>query len=114
MPQISDGTVASSALPRLLHLGFAFPPGVAALHPGINPAGHALETQMVSELRRYFDIRSSGVLPFVPSDIESADPTTGIAHELLLLEKPPELIYRFKSLFRLISQYRRWRAEGWQ
>jgi hypothetical protein len=41
-----------------LYLGFAFPPGVAAFHPGINLAGHALETQMIAELRRYFDIPS--------------------------------------------------------
>ena len=83
---------------RLLYLGFAFPPGVAALNPGLNPAGHALETQMMSELRGHFDVRSAGVLPLQPPKIDSADPSTGIAHDVILLEKPPELFHRFRSL----------------
>jgi hypothetical protein len=98
----------------LLYLGFAFPPGVAALNPGLNPAGHALETQMIAELREYFEVRSTGVLPLAPPVVEAADPATGIAHDLILLEKPPELFHRFRSLARLKAQYRRWRAEGWE
>jgi hypothetical protein len=101
-------------MPRLLYLGFAFPPGLAALSPGINPAGHALETQMIAELRRYFDIRSAGVLPFTAPQLPSADPRTGISHELLLVEKPPELFHRFHSAVRLKAQYRQWRADGWE
>jgi hypothetical protein len=99
---------------RLLYLGFGFPPGVAALHPGINPAGHALETQMVAELRQYFDIRSAGVLPFEPPQLSPAEPRSGIPHELLLVEKAPELFHRFRSLIRLKAQYQRWRAQGWE
>ena len=99
---------------RLLYLGFAFPPGVAALNPGVNPAGHALETQMMSQLRERFEVRSAGVLPLSPPVVESADPSSGIAHDLILLEKPPELFHRFRSLACLKSQYRRWRAQGWE
>jgi glycosyltransferase involved in cell wall biosynthesis len=98
---------------RLLYLGFAFPPGVAALHPGLNPAGHALETQMVRELRALFDVRSVGTLPFAPPWHEAADPDSGVAHELLLVEKAPELFHRYRSLHRLKAQYTRWCAEGW-
>jgi len=99
---------------RLLYLGFGFPPGVAGLFPGLNPAGHALETQMVRELRHHFDIRSAGVLPFAPPRAEAAEPESGIAHELVLVEKAPELFYRYRSLARLKAQYNRWRAEGWE
>lgn len=98
----------------MLYLGFAFPPGVAALHPGRNPAGHALETQLVAQLREYFDVRSSGVLPLVAPTLPEANPDSGIAHELLLLEKAPELFHRFRSLCRLKAQYRSWRASGWE
>ncbi len=98
---------------KLLYLGFAFPPGVQALHPGLNPAGHGLETQMIGELREHFDIRSAGVLPIEPPLIPDADPSSGIAHDLLLLDKPPELFHRYQSLVRLKRQYNRWRAEGW-
>jgi hypothetical protein len=98
---------------RLLYLGFAFPPGVAALNPGINPAGHALETRMLGELREQFEVRSAGVLPLHPPVIEAADPASGVAHDLILLEKPPELFHRFRSLACLKAQYRRWRDEGW-
>ncbi|HEV2395257.1 MAG TPA: glycosyltransferase [Verrucomicrobiae bacterium] len=99
---------------RLLYLGFAFPPGVQGLYPERNPAGHALETQMISELRRHFQIRSAGVLPIIPPVVQDAQPDSGIAHEVLLLEKPPELFHRFRSLARLKAEYLRWRAAGWQ
>ncbi len=98
----------------LLYLGFAFPPGVSSLFPGLNPAGHALETQMLGELRKHFDVRSTGVLPFSPPEIEAADPRSGIDHELLLLEKSPELFHRLASLVRLKRQYREWVAAGWK
>lgn len=98
----------------MLYLGFAFPPGVAALNPGLNPAGHALETQMIAELREYFEVRSAGLLPVEAPVLEMADPKSGIAHDILLLEKPPELYHRFRSLACLKAQYRRWRSTGWQ
>ncbi|HEV2245655.1 MAG TPA: hypothetical protein VGW37_03300 [Terriglobia bacterium] len=99
---------------RLLYLGFAFPPGLAALHPEMNPAGHALETRMVAQLRRYFEIRSAGLLPVEVAPLPMANPETGIAHDLLLIEKPPELLYRLRAVARLKAAYRQWRNEGWQ
>jgi hypothetical protein len=99
---------------RLLYLGFAFPSGVAELNPGLNPAGHALETQMMAELREHFEVRSAGVLPLAPPAIEAADPASGIAHDVILVEKPPELYHRFRSLACLKAQYRHWRASGWE
>lgn len=105
---------SSARRPRLLYLGFAFPPGVAALNPGLNPAGHALETQMMSELREHFEVHSAGVLPLEPPRVEAPDPTSGIMHDVILLEKPPELYHRFRSLACLKAQYRRWRACGWE
>jgi len=69
---------------------------------------------MVTELRRHFDIRSSGVLPFIPTRLETADASSGIEHELVLLERAPELVHRFKSLIRLIAQYNRWQGQDWE
>lgn len=69
---------------------------------------------MLAELREQFDVRSAGVLPIFPEAIESADPASGVAHDVILLEKPPELFHRFRSLACLKSQYRRWRATGWR
>jgi glycosyltransferase involved in cell wall biosynthesis len=102
---------------RLLYLGFAFPPGLAELHPGVNPAGHALETRMIRELRHHFEIRSAGVLPVdlrQTAALSGADPTSGIAHEVLLVSKAPELFHRLKSLSHLKRCYRAWQNAGWQ
>lgn len=68
----------------------------------------------MAELRRHFEVRSTGVLPLAPPVIEAADPASGVAHDLILLEKPPELFHRFRSLACLKAQYRRWRAAGWE
>src|SRR5882724_4849425 len=98
---------------RLLYLGFAFPPGMQAMFPGINPAGHAFETQMVAALRAHFEICSVGVLPLkVPRLTAGADPASGVEHKLVLLERAPELFHRYRSLAQLKRQYRRWQAEG--
>ncbi len=116
MAESAATTKSRPALPRLLYLGFAFPPGLAEKHPGINPAGHALETRMISELRRHFDIRSAGVLPFDPPDKLPASlaAVPGIDHEVLLVERPPELLHRIRSVRRLKAEYRKWQASGWQ
>ena len=50
----------------------------------------------------------------MPPRIPMADPSSGIAHDVILLEKPPELYHRFRSLACLKTQYRRWRATGWE
>jgi glycosyltransferase involved in cell wall biosynthesis len=115
-PFVRAGHAGSSAPRplRLLYLGFAFPPGVQPLFPGCNPAGHAFETGMVTALRAFFDLRSVGVLPFEPPRLPAAAPASGIAHDLLLLDRAPELFHRLRSLARLKAQYRRWRALGWE
>ena len=115
MPPIeSPPSSTVCALPKLLFLGFAFPPGAAALYPHLNPAGHALETQLIGALRRHFQIRSVGLLPVKPPPTPGADPGSGIPHELLLLEKPPELYHRFLSLAQLKRHYQLWRRAGWE
>src|SRR6266568_5603863 len=85
-----------------------------ALFPGVNPAGHAFETQMVAALRPYFEIKSVGVLPMERVPVPAGtNPASGVAHELVLLDKPPEIWHRLRSLVRLKHQYRRWHAAGW-
>jgi glycosyltransferase involved in cell wall biosynthesis len=37
-----------------------------------------------------------------------------VAHDVLLLDKPPEVFHRFRSLLRLKTQYLRWRSDGWE
>ncbi len=69
---------------------------------------------MMAELRDHFEVRSAGVLPLQPPVLQTADPASGIAHDLILLDKPPELFHRFVSLACLKAQYRRWRADGWE
>ncbi len=100
---------------RLLYLGFAFPPGVQALHPAVNPAGHGFETQMVAGLRPHLEVRSCGLLPVkVPASMPGADPASGVAHEVILHAGRPTLVHRALALKRLQVRYRRWQREGWQ
>ena len=100
---------------KLLYLGFAFPPGVQAMHPAINPAGHAFETQMISHLRSEFEIRSVGTLPFgLPNSAMNSDNRSGVLHDLLLIERPPEIWNRWHSLRKLKNQYCRWIEAGWE
>jgi glycosyltransferase involved in cell wall biosynthesis len=87
---------------------------MAALHPGINPAGHALETQLVAHLRNHFVVRTTGVLPLPALSIPNADPASGVSHDLILLEKSPAWLHRFRSVQRLKGQYLLWRALGWE
>jgi glycosyltransferase involved in cell wall biosynthesis len=99
---------------RLLYLGFAFPPGVQGRFPGANPAGHRFETEMISALRRHFEIRSVGLLPFeIIGEFCQGDAADGLDHELVLVEKPPELFYRWRALARLQRKYLEWAATGW-
>ena len=98
---------------RLLYLGFAFPPGVQALHPTLNVAGHAFETQMVGALRAHFEIRSVGLLPAEVSSTAISDTSPGVDHDVVLIEKRPELLSRARALARLKKQYLEWRAAGW-
>src|SRR5436305_388781 len=72
-----------------------------------------LETNLVRQLRRSFDVRSSGLLPFHSPRIQNPDPGSGVDHEILLLEKWPELWTRSLSLARLKRQYLKWASESW-
>lgn len=101
--------------PRLLYLSFAFPPGLRALHPGINPAGNAFETQMAAALREHFEMRSIALLPFPVKDLpENAAPDSGIAHDLMLVEQPPELWHRAIALREMKRAYKQWVARNWR
>jgi glycosyltransferase involved in cell wall biosynthesis len=100
---------------RLLYLGFAFPPGFQALHPGVNPAGHAFETQMLTALRPRLEIRSVGLLPFAVREApRDADLASGVPHEILLEDRAPEIYFRWRSIRLLKQQYLRWVAAGWE
>jgi glycosyltransferase involved in cell wall biosynthesis len=87
---------------------------MSSLYPGLNPAGHMLETNFVSALRAHFDIRSAGILPLAPPKVENPRPNSGIAHELVLIEKWPELFHRLQSLRALKRQYLEWGSAGWK
>jgi glycosyltransferase involved in cell wall biosynthesis len=101
--------------PRLLYLGFAFPPGVQALHPDLNPAGHLFETNLVAALRPFFEIRTVGMLPLrAPAPVPGADPASGVAHDLVLEDLPPAHVRRRLALAQLERRFRQWRAAGWQ
>jgi len=102
------------SLPRLLYLGYAFPPGLEAIYPGANPAGHGFETRMIAALRQHFEIRSAGILRVpLPTRSLAGDPSTGIAHDILLAERSPEIVTRRRALATLQRRYQQWRTEGW-
>jgi len=98
---------------RLLYLGFAFPPGMQHLHPGINPAGHNFETGLMRAFPEGWDIRSVGILPIEPSETPDASQSPGLPHALVLLDRKPEQVYRRLALGRLIRAFQRWEREGW-
>ena len=100
-------------LPKLLYLGFAFPPGVAGLFPEAQPAGHLIETSAVNALRPWFEIRSVGISWIRVEDVPPGDPSPGLPHALNLLEANPVVFYRLVALHRLKRQYRSWIAGGW-
>ena len=101
--------------PRLLYLGQAFPPGVSARFPELQPAGHLIETNLVESVRPWFDIRSVGVSSL---DLENWHPTDasspGLPNALNLTEKPPELLHRWKALRRLQRAFQSWCDDGWR
>jgi len=102
------------ALPKLLYLGFAFPPGVTGRFPEAQPAGHVIETNLVTSLRPWFEIRSVGISWIRVEAVPPGDASPGLPHELNLLDKWPELFHRWNSLARLKRQYQAWLAEGWR
>lgn len=70
---------------------------------------------MVAALRPHFAMRSVGMLPFPVQELPAnADPASGVAHELRLVDQAPELWHRLTSLSRLKRTYQTWRKEGWE
>ena len=102
---------------RVLYLGTSFPPGHVDLHPGINPAGHTFEVGMLEELSRLCDLRSVTTLPVRLAERAASSPpnaSQGWPHDLVLLDAPPHLLNRWRS----IRQLRRWLEQqtrtGWR
>lgn len=100
-------------LPKLLYLGYAFPPGVAGIFPEAQPAGHWIETNLVGSLRPWFEIRSVGLSWIRVEKVPPGDSSPGLPHALNLLDKKPEVFHRLKSLLRLKHQYRQWLSGDW-
>ncbi len=100
---------------RLLYLGFAFPPGISAMFPELQPAGHVIETSMIESLRPHFEVRSVGVADVRIEGLKlPPNPSPGLPNALNLLDKPPEVFYRYQSLLRLKRAYLAWEKAGWR
>lgn len=110
----AKSTPARVAEPKLLYLGLAFPPGVAGRFPEAQPAGHLLETSLVTALRPWFEIRSVGISWIEVEKVPPGDLSPGLPHALNLLDKPPELLHRWNSLLKLKRQYLDWIQAGWR
>jgi glycosyltransferase involved in cell wall biosynthesis len=99
---------------RLLYLGNAFPPGISGLFPESQPAGHLIETNLISSLSSHCEIRSVGISNVNVDEISGrATPSPGLPNRLNLLDRPPQLWTRWRSLRCLRHTYRRWLADGW-
>lgn len=99
---------------RLLYLGNAFPPGISGLFPESQPAGHLIETSLVSSLGSHFDIRSVGISRVDVDRITTRLASSpGLPNQLNLVDRRPELWSRWRSLRRLQLTYRRWLDDGW-
>jgi glycosyltransferase involved in cell wall biosynthesis len=102
-------------LRRLLYLGNAFPPGVSALFPEVQPAGHLIETNLIHSLRSRFDIRSVGLSSVNVNRLPRPLPSSpGLDNALNLLDRKPALWNWLRSSWRLQSACRQWRREGWR
>jgi len=101
--------------PKLLYLGFAFPPGVAGHFPELQPAGHVIETALIDSVRSRFDVRSVGISELRLDRLNlPPDGSPGLPHALNLLDRPPELFHRLCSLARLKKNYLGWVRAGWR
>jgi glycosyltransferase involved in cell wall biosynthesis len=100
-------------LPKLLYLGFAFPPGISGLFPEAQPAGHLIETCFVNSIRPWFDVRSVCISWIDLGGIRQRDHSPGLPSALNLLDRAPELFHRWRSLRQLKNAYCQWNARGW-
>jgi len=98
---------------RLLYLGHAFPPGVAALYPELQPAGHLIETRLIQSIQPRFDVRCVGISEVKLSSLKDVRPISpGLPHALSLLDRPPAIWNWINSLRRLNRAYASWVAAG--
>jgi glycosyltransferase involved in cell wall biosynthesis len=100
-------------LPKLLYLGFAFPPGISGLFPEAQPAGHLIETCLINSIRPWFDVRSVCISWMHLESIRDRDDSPGLPSALNLLDRSPELFYRWHSLRQLKHAYSYWGTTGW-
>jgi glycosyltransferase involved in cell wall biosynthesis len=90
----------------LLYLCNAFPPGVTARFPSVNPAGHAQDTRIAQAIGKLAAVSTVGLLPGdVFGCLEPKDDSLGLDHELVLWERKPELWHRWRSWRRLRRFY---------
>jgi len=69
---------------------------------------------MIGALRSFLEIRSAGILRVpLPTPPVAGDPSTGIAHEILLTEGSPLIVTRRRALAALQRRYLEWQAQGW-
>jgi len=99
--------------PKLLYLGYAFPPGVANLFPEAQPAGHVIETSLITAVQPWFEIRSVGLSWIDVDRLETRDNSPGLPNILNLLDKKPELLNQLRSLRRLKQAFVAWERSGW-
>lgn len=112
---IADKFFVIMQLRRLLYLGNAFPPGVSALFPELQPAGHLIETNLINAVRPWFDVRSVGISCVEVDRLPSPLPQSpGLVNALNLLDGAPALWNRWRSLRRLQHSCRQWHREGWR
>lgn len=91
--------------PDILYLGFAFPPGVAALHPEINSYSNVYQARTVHELEKAFTIHAVNILPFAAESPPGADPSSGVSSQLTLVEGKPAALRLRMAAWRLRRYY---------
>jgi len=100
---------------RLLYLGYAFPPGVSALFPELQPAGHLIETKLIQSIDPRFDVRCVGVSEVNLARLEDVSPISpGLPHALSLLDRPPSIWNWIRSLRKLNRTYSSWLSAGYR
>ncbi|HEX5219873.1 MAG TPA: glycosyltransferase [Verrucomicrobiae bacterium] len=99
---------------RLFYLGNAFPPGVSAVFPELQPAGHLIETSLIHSLSDYCAVRSVGISRIDVAGLTLRAASPGLPNTLNLLERPPEIWHRWRALRLLRRHYQKWQTEGWQ
>ena len=83
---------------RLLYLSNAFPPGVSGRFPSLCAAAHTTETRLTQALAKQTVVSTVGLLPgTLWGRLEPRDDSLGLEHKLLLWERNPKLLHRWRS-----------------